>query len=75
MSGKNAELPALVADAVEEALKPHCPDPGSAGSYPIAMALWVAMNMLLGPDSARHFVVFLAGQFLEDFELKGKGVM
>ncbi len=64
-----------VADAARRALARHCPDRGRAESYLAARALWVAMNRLLGPASAETFVVFLAGQALEDFDLKRKGVM
>ena len=77
-SGGSASLVELVAeaaaDAAREAIERHGPDTGRAGSYAAARGLWVAMNMLLGPESARSFVVFLAGRFLEDFELKRKGV-
>ena len=77
--GAPASLLELVAeasaDAATEALKRHHPDPGSAGPYLTARALWIAMNMLLGPESARHFVVFLATQYLDDFDAGRKGIM
>ena len=63
------------ADAVTEAVKRHGADTGRPCEFQAAHALWVAMNRILGAESARFFVVFLASQFLEDFELKSKGVM
>lgn len=64
-----------VADAAAEALKRHFPNSGSAGPWVAAQVLWVAMNRLLGPDSARHFIVFQAGRFLDDREAGRKEVM
>lgn len=72
-SGSSPSLVELVAEAAagaaRDALERHWPGSGSAGPYVMARALWVAMNLLLGARSDRHFVVFLAGQYLEDSDL------
>ena len=60
--------------AAPEVVRRRCPDPGESGPYVIARALWVAMGMLLGEQSARQFVVLLAERFLDDFEAGCKGV-
>ncbi len=63
------------AEAARDALQRHRPDLGSGDSYLMARALWVAMGMLLGPESANSFIVFLSGQLLGEFEAKRKGVV
>lgn len=63
------------ANATRDALERHCPNPESAGPYVMARALRVAMNRLIGPDSADSFIMLEAGQILEEFEAKRKGVM
>lgn len=79
---ENGGSPALVelvaeaaADAARDALERHCPDPGSVGPYLTARALRMAMNRLIGSESADGFIMFAAGQMLEEFEAKRKGVI
>ena len=63
------------ADAARQEFRRLRPGSGGNGAYAVAKALWLAMNILLGAESARTFIVFLATEFLDDHAAGRKGVM
>ena len=71
----------LIARAAEDAVREldrRCrPYPGEdvAARHEVLQGLFLAATRLVGEDSARHFTVFQAGRFLDDFEAESKGVM